>query len=122
MGKGIKTREVVKNIKVHNTAVNVGDRMKNIGVKTKDTVNENINQADNVTPEQYATDKVSEAMRTGSESVAVGTEKAIRKGASKAKDKIKEKLYIFFQNRIAVIIILFCNTGHPLSAPSHIAK
>ncbi len=91
MGKGIKTREVVKNIKVHDTAVNVGDRMKNIGVKTKDTVNENINQADNVTPEQYATDKVSEAMRTGSESVAVGTEKAIRKGASKAKDKIKEK-------------------------------
>ncbi len=91
MGKGIKTREVVKNIKVHDTAVNVGDRIKNIGVKTKDTVNENINQADNVTPEQYATDKVSEAMRTGSESVAVGTEKAIRKGASKTKDKIKDK-------------------------------
>ena len=91
MGKGIKTREVVKNIKVHDTAVNVGDRMKNIGVKTKDTVNENINQADNVTPEQYATDKVSEAMRTGSESVAIGTEKAIRKGASKTKDKIKDK-------------------------------
>ncbi|MBR0348022.1 MAG: peptidoglycan DD-metalloendopeptidase family protein [Clostridia bacterium] len=91
MGKGIKTREVVKNIKVHDATVNVGDRMKNIGVKTKDTVNENINQADNVTPEQYATDKVSEAMRTGSESVAVGTEKAIRKGASKTKDKIKEK-------------------------------
>ncbi len=91
MGRGIKTREVVKNIKVHDTAVNVGDRMKNIGVKTKDTVNENINQADNVTPEQYATDKVSEAMRTGSESVAVGTEKAIRKGAGKTKEKIKEK-------------------------------
>ena len=39
MGKGIKTREVVKEIKVHDTAVNVGDRMKNISVKTKDTVN-----------------------------------------------------------------------------------
>ena len=87
----IKTREAVKNIKVYDTAVNVGDRMKNIGVKTKDTVNENINQADNVTPEQYATDKVSEAMRTGSESVAVGTEKAIRRGAGKAKGKIKDK-------------------------------
>ena len=65
----IKTREVVKDIKVHDTAVNVGDRMKNVGVKTKDTVNENINQADNVSPEQYATDKVSESMRTGSETV-----------------------------------------------------
>lgn len=91
MGKVIKTREVVKEIKVHDTAVNVGDRMKNIGVKTKDTVNENINQADNVSPEQYATDKVSESMRTGSETVAVGTEKAVRKGVSKAKEKIQEK-------------------------------
>ncbi len=92
MGKGIKTREVVKDIKVHDTAVNIGDRMKNIGVKTKDTVNENINQADNVSPEQYATDKVTESMRTGSETVAVGTEKAVRKGASKDKDKVKEKV------------------------------
>ncbi|MBE6716180.1 MAG: hypothetical protein E7573_04595 [Ruminococcaceae bacterium] len=91
MGKGIKTREVVKEIKVHDTAVNVGDRMKNIGVKTKDTVNENINQSDNVSPEQYASDKVSESMRTGSETVAVGTEKAVRKGVSKAKEKIQEK-------------------------------
>lgn len=31
----IKTREVVKDIKVHDTAINIGDRMKNIGVKTK---------------------------------------------------------------------------------------
>lgn len=91
MGKGIKTREVVKEIKVHDTAVNVGDRMKNIGVKTKETVNENINQSDNVSPEQYASDKVSESMRTGSETVAVGTEKAVRKGVSKAKEKIQEK-------------------------------
>lgn len=91
MGKGIKTREVVKEIKVHDTAVNVGDRMKNISVKTKDTVNENINQADNVSPEQYATDKVSESMRTGSETVAVGTEKTVRKSVSKAKEKIQEK-------------------------------
>lgn len=91
MGKGIKTREVVKEIKVHDTAVNVGDRIKNIGVKTKDTVNENINQADNVSPEQYASDKVSETMKSGAETVAVGTEKAVRKGARKAKEKVKEK-------------------------------
>lgn len=87
----IKTREVVKDIKVHDTAVIVGDRMKNIGVKTKDTVNENINQTDNVSPEQYASDKVSETMKSCAETVAVGTEKAVRKGASKAKEKVKEK-------------------------------
>ena len=91
MSKIIKTKEVVKDIKVHDTAVNVDDRMRNIGVKTRDTVNENTNQADNVSIEQYATDKVSESMRTCSETVAVGTEKAVRKGANKAKEKVKGK-------------------------------
>ena len=92
MSKTIKTKEEVKDIKIHDTSVNVGNRMKNIGVKAKDTDNENINQTDNVSPEQYATDKVSKSMRTGSETVAVGTEKAVRKGANKAKEFSKEKL------------------------------
>lgn len=92
MSKAIKTREVVKDIKVHDTAANIGDRMKKIGVKTKETVNENTDQADNVSPEQYATDKVSEAIKSGAESVAVGTEKSVRKGAGKTKEKIKEKI------------------------------
>ncbi len=91
MGKGIKTREIVKDVKVHDAAVNVGDRMKNIGVKTKDTVNENINQPDNILPEQYASDKITETMKTGTETVAVGTEKAVRKGTKKAIEKVKEK-------------------------------
>ena len=91
MGKSIKTREIVKDVKVHDAAVNVGDRMKNIGVKTKDTVNENINHSDNVSPEQYASDKVTEAMKSGTETVVVGTEKAVRKGTRKAIEKVKEK-------------------------------
>ena len=40
MGKGIKIREVVQSIKVHDSAVNVGDRIKNIGVKSKEAVSE----------------------------------------------------------------------------------
>ena len=91
MGKGIKTREIVKDVKVHDAAVNVGDRMKNIGVKTKDTVNENINHSDNVSPEQYASDKITESMKSGTETVVVGTEKAVRKGTRKAIEKVKEK-------------------------------
>ncbi len=91
MGKGIKTREIVKDVKVHDAAVNVGDRMKNIGVKTKDTVNENINQSDNISPEQYASDKITEAMKSGTETVAVGAEKTVRKGTKKAIEKVKEK-------------------------------
>ena len=91
MGKGIKTREIVKDVKVHDAAVNVGDRMKNIGVKTKDTVSDNINQNDNISPEQYASDKITESMKSGTETVAVGTEKAVRKGTRKAIEKVKEK-------------------------------
>lgn len=92
MGKGIKTREVVQNIKVHDSAVNVADRVKNIGVKSKEAVSENINQTDAVSPEQYASDKISDGIRTGTETAAVGTEKAVKKGAEKAKTKIKEKV------------------------------
>ena len=92
MGKGIKTREVVQNIKVHDSAVNVGDRVKNIGVKSKEAVSENINPTDAGSPEQYASDKISDAVRTGTESATVGTEKAIKKGAEKATEKIKEKI------------------------------
>lgn len=91
MSRGIKTREIVKDVKVHDVVVNVGDRMKNIGVKTKDTVNDNINQTDNISPEQYASDKITEAMKSGLETVAVGTEKVVRKGTKKAIEKVKEK-------------------------------
>ena len=60
--------------------------------RNKCKITANINQVDNVSPEQYATDKVSESMRTGRETVAVGIEKAVHKVASKAKEKVKEKL------------------------------
>ena len=91
MSRGIKTREVVKDIKIHDSAVNVRDRMKNIGVKTKDTVNESINQTDNISPEQYASDKITETMKTGTETVTICAEKAIHKGTKKAIEKVKEK-------------------------------
>lgn len=87
MGKGIKTRDVVKEIKVHDTAVNVGDRIKDIGVKTKEKVNENTTQPDSVSPEQYATDKVTKGMRTGAETAVTGTKKAVQKGVDKLKEK-----------------------------------
>ena len=91
MSREIKTREIVKDVKVHDVSVNVGDRMKNIGVKTKDTVNENINQTDNISPERYASDKITEAMRTGTETVAIGAEKVVRNRTKKVIEKVKEK-------------------------------
>lgn len=91
MGKKIKSREVINNIKVHNAAVNVGDKMKNIGIKTKEKISENIEPNDNTSPEQYAVDKVSEKMRVAAETVAVDSEKVSRKVAGEAKTRIKEK-------------------------------
>ena len=92
MGKGIKTRETKQNIKVHDSAVNVADRVKNIGVKSKEAASESINQTDNVSPEQYASDKISDAIKSGTETAAVGTKKAVKNGAERAKTKIKEKV------------------------------
>lgn len=91
MGKKIKSREVVNDIKVHNAAFNVGDKMKNIGIKTKEKISENIEPNDNTSPEQYATDKVSEKMRAVAEIVAVDSEKVSRKVAGEAETRIKEK-------------------------------
>ena len=93
MEKKIKTREVVNDIKVHNAAVNVGDKMKNIGIKTKEKISENIEPNDNTSPEQYAADKVSEKMRAAAEIVAVDSEKVTRKvaGETKIKEKRAEK-------------------------------
>lgn len=87
MRNNVKTREVVKEIKAHDTAVNVGNRIKDIGIKTKEKVNENTTQPDSVSPEQYATDKVTEGMRTGAETAVMGTKKVAQKSVEKIKEK-----------------------------------
>ncbi len=91
MAKTIKTKEFTEKIKAHDSAVNVGGRIKDVGVKTKEKVTENTSPNDNVSPEQYASDKVTESIRTGTETAAVGTKKVVKKTAEKAKSKIKEK-------------------------------
>ncbi len=87
----IKTKELIKDIKVHESAVNVGSRLKDVGIKTKEKITENTSSNDNVSPKQYASDKVSESIRTGIETATVGTKKVVKKTAEKAKSKIKEK-------------------------------
>lgn len=91
MGKGIKTREVINDIKVHDAAVNVGDRIKDIGIKTKEKLTENIEPNENVSPEQYAVDKVSERMKSSVKTAVVDSEKIGRRVAGEAKNTVKEK-------------------------------
>lgn len=88
----IKTRKKVKEIKIYDHAVNVGDRFKDIGIKTKDTVQENINHYDEESPQQYAADKVANGMRTVTEDGVSATGKVVYKGARAAKSKIKQKV------------------------------
>lgn len=92
MSKTIKTKEEVKDIKVHASAVNVGGRIKDVRVKTKDSALENVNEPNTSSPEQYATDKVTEATRTATESAVVGGEKATKKVVSKTSNKVKQKI------------------------------
>lgn len=92
MGKGIKTRETKQNIKVHDSAVNVADRVKNIGVKSKEAASESINQTDNVSPEQYASDKISDAIKSGTETAAVGTKKLLKMVLKEQKRRLKKRL------------------------------
>lgn len=87
MRNNVKTREVVKEIKTHDIATNVGDRIKDIGIKTKEKVNENTTQLDSVSPEQYATDKVAESMRTVAQTTVTGTKKVAQKGVAKIKEQ-----------------------------------
>ncbi len=92
MAKTIKTREVVKDIKVHNSAVNVGGRIKDVGVKTKDSVMENINDTNASSPQQYAADRVTDTTRTATESAVVGGEKITKKAASKISNEVRQKI------------------------------
>ncbi len=91
MKNKIKTTEVVKDIKVHDSAVNVGGRIKDVGVKTKDSVMENINDTNTSSPQQYAADKVTDATRTTTESVVAGGGKVTKKAVSKITKTKDEK-------------------------------
>ena len=87
----MEVKEVFKDIKAYDKVANIGDRMKNINIKVKDDVNENTNQVDNISPEQYATDKVTENIKSGVEGVAVVTENITKNSVLKTKEKIGQK-------------------------------
>ena len=93
MAKTVKTREVVESVKKNNSAVNVGGRVKNIGVKSKEEVRENINQnLEYDSPQQYSADKIQEGIRNGIEGTAATAENAVKKGVRTATRKVKEKV------------------------------
>ena len=101
MGK-IKTRETVKNVKAIDKAAVVGERMKNAFIRSKDGT-ENLMDDRQVTPSEYAEDKVLYAAEDISHDAAYlagsGIKKAANKGkkafqrqrAEKAAEKLRER-------------------------------
>lgn len=82
----IKTREVVKNVKVIDKAVVASERMKNAFIRTK-------NQADNlmddgqVSPSEYAEDKISYAVEDVTRDVMCTTYGCVKKAVNKSRQK-----------------------------------
>ena len=81
----IKTREKVKDIKVLDKAAVVGERMKQAFVRSKDQA-ENLLDDGQVSPSEYAEDKIRYAAKDVAEDVGHG----IKRGTEKTADKVRQ--------------------------------
>ncbi len=98
MPKSVKTKEKVIEKKFKGSVGKAADRAKIISVKAKDgavevkdKVQEKSDITDERSPEQYATDEVTEGMHKAAEDASVVADKAVRTGTRKIKEKIKQK-------------------------------
>ena len=87
-GKGIKTREVKHDIKALDKSAEMAKSMKKALVRTKDQV-QNLMDDGQVTPEEYAEDK----MRYAAEDTASEAGEQTKKAAKKTKEKVEDKIH-----------------------------
>ncbi len=97
MAKDIKMKEKATKKKSNGSVGKTADRAKIISVKAKDGIVEDKNNVqektttkDDRSPEQYATEEVTEGMRKALEDVGVVADKAVRIGTRKIKEKVKQ--------------------------------
>lgn len=86
-GKGIKTREVKHDIKALDKAAEMAKSMKQAAVRTKDQV-QNLTDDGQITPEEYAEDR----MRYAAEDTASEAGRQTKKAARKAKNKVEDNV------------------------------
>ncbi len=94
MAKKIKTKTVVRDIKEHSESA-VKDKVKEVGIRTKDKAVEKVseqftqkpNQQKTQNPETYATDKVTDTAETVTRTTAEKTGNTIKKTANRIKEK-----------------------------------
>ncbi len=87
-GKGIKTREVKHDIKVLDKSAEMAKSMKRALVRTKDQV-QNLMDDGQITPEEYAEDK----MRYAAEDTVSEAEHQTKKAAQKTKEKVEDRIH-----------------------------
>ena len=87
-GKGIKTREVKHNIKALDKSAEMAKSMKKALVRTKDQV-QNLMDDGQVTPEEYAEDKMRYAAEDTVSEAGEQTKNAAKKTAAKTKSAAK---------------------------------
>lgn len=87
-GKGIKTREVKHDIKVLDKSAEMAKSMKRALVRTKDQV-QNLMDDGQVTPEEYAEDK----MRYAAEDTVSEAGHQTKKAAQKTKEKVEDRVH-----------------------------
>jgi hypothetical protein len=85
----IKTREKVKDIKVLDKAAVAGERMKQAFVRSKDQA-ENLLDDGQVSPSEYAEDKIRYAAENVAEDVGHNVSGQAKKAINKGKDAIRE--------------------------------
>lgn len=84
--------------KTKGSAGKAADRAKIVSVKAKDgaieaknKIDESTDKSDNRSPEQYATDEVTEGMHKAAEDVVIVADKAVKSVERKVKEKVKQK-------------------------------
>lgn len=98
MAKDSKQKEKATKKKSKGSAGKAADRAKIVSVKAKDGVieakdrfNESTDKSDNRSPEEYATDEVTDDMHKAAEDVVIVGDKAVRTGTQKIKENMKQK-------------------------------
>lgn len=87
-GKGIKTREVKHDIKALDKSAEIAKSLKQAAIRTKDQV-QNLMDDGQVTPEEYAEDK----LRYAAEDTASEAGHQTKKAAQKTKEKVEDRIH-----------------------------
>ena len=87
-GKGIKTREVKHDIKALDKSAEIAKSLKQAAIRTKDQAR-NLMDDGQVTPEEYAEDK----LRYAAEDTASEAVHQTKKAAQKTKEKVENRIH-----------------------------